>query len=158
MAGAEITHSGAERGSHAGHAGHGDHQEHASHPKASFYIVIFFILLVVTILEVFVAQEPLSTIFTGVGIPIAVPLIALAIAKFLMIAAFYMHLKGDSRVFTAFLAVGLILAIGMWLTFQGLFTAHYREPFDETAWRREMANQSGAGGATTGTSASTGGH
>ncbi len=163
MAGAEIAHGGAERGSHAGHGGHGVHVEHASHPKARFYVFIFFILLVVTILEVFVAQEPLSTMVTGVGVPIWVPLVALAVAKFGMIAAFYMHLKGDSRVFTAFLLVGLALAIGMWFTFQGLFLAHYREPFDEHAWREQMASQGGTGaaggaGGATGTTTGGGGH
>ena len=30
---------------------------------------------------------------------------------------------------------GLILAVGMWATLMGLFTAHHRIPFDELAWR-----------------------
>jgi cytochrome c oxidase subunit IV len=140
-------------------AGHGDQTEHASHPKPSFYIFIFFILLVVTILEVFVAQEPLSGIFLGIGIPLLVPLMVLAVAKFLMIAAFYMHLRFDSRIFSMFFIVGMILATSMILTIMGIFLAHYREPFDQVAWRETLQQQSGAGagaGATTG--AATGGH
>src|SRR6266540_877188 len=95
--------------------------ERAHHPTARFYVLIFLI-----------------------------PLLVLAIAKFSMIAAFYMHLKQDSRVFSAFFITGLILAIGMWGTFMGLFTAHYREPFDQITWREEIAKQSGTGAATAG--------
>jgi uncharacterized protein (DUF486 family) len=87
-----------------------------------------------------------------------IPLIVLAAAKFFMIAAFYMHLKQDSRLFTAFFVIGLVLAIGMWGSFMGMFTAHYREPFDQIAWREQIAQESGgSSGTTTGTTAS-GGH
>ena len=143
----------AQRGSHSDIGdggplgGHGDNVEHASHPTARFYVLIFFILLAITIAEVFVAQEPFLGIFEGIGVPIAVPLLILAAAKFLMIAAFYMHLKQDSRAFSAFLIAGLILAIGMLFTFGGLFTAHSREPFDQIAWREQLAQNAGTGGA-----------
>jgi cytochrome c oxidase subunit 4 len=136
--------------------GHGDQAEHVSHPKPSFYVAIFFILLVVTILEVFVAQEPLSGIFVGMGVPLLIPLMVLALSKFLMIAAFYMHLRFDSRVFSAFFTVGMILALSMILTIMGLFLAHYREPFDEVAWRETVSQQAGTGSVTAGTA--TGGH
>jgi cytochrome c oxidase subunit IV len=137
-------------------AGHGDNVEHASHPKASFYVVIFFILLIVTIAEVFVAQDPLKGIFNSMGLPLLVPLGVLALAKFLMIAAFYMHLRFDSRIFSAFFVVGMVLATSMIITIMGIFTAHYREPFDEVAWRKEMLQQQGGGtGGTTTTGGAT---
>jgi cytochrome c oxidase subunit IV len=136
---------------------HGAH----GHPTARFYILIFFVLLAVTIAEIFVAQEPLSSMFSPIPGGIVAPLIILAVAKFFMIAAFYMHLKQDSRVFSGFFITGLILAVGMWATLMGLFTAHHRVPFDELAWREEMAQSSGgAAGATGGaaTGAAAGGH
>ena len=129
----------------------------AHHPSARFYILIFFILLAVTIAEVLVTQEPFVGMFAGLPGRTLIPLIVLAAAKFFMIAAFYMHLKQDSRLFTAFFIVGLILALGMWASFMGLFTAHYREPFDQIAWRESIAQESGGTGATTGTTAA-GGH
>ena len=136
------------------HAGQ-SHKTH--HPSARFYILIFFILLVVTIAEVLVAQEPFLTWLAPLPGRALIPLLVLAAAKFFMIAAFYMHLKQDSRLFTAFFVIGLILALGMWGTFMGLFTAHYRQPFDQIAWRESLAQETGAGsGATTGTAA--GGH
>ena len=145
------------------HAAPGTHttaERHHAHPKASFYVLIFFILLAVTIAEVLVAQEPLSSMFVGIPGGIVGPLLILAAAKFFMIAAFYMHLKQDSRIFSAFFITGLILAVGMWATLMGLFTAHHRVPFDELTWREELAKSSGTtaggGGATSGTAA--GGH
>lgn len=147
------THSNPGAGGPLG--GHGDNVEHASHPTARFYVLIFFILLAVTIAEVFVAQEPFLGIFEGIGVPIAVPLLILAAVKFLMIAAFYMHLKQDSRAFSAFLIAGLILAMGMLFTFGGLFTAHSREPFDQIAWREQLAQNAGTGGASGATGAAT---
>ena len=131
------------------------HQVH--HPSARFYILIFFILLVVTIAEVLVTQEPFVGMFAPLPGANLIPLIVLAGSKFFMIAAFYMHLKQDSRLFAAFFIIGLILALGMWGSFMGLFTAHYREPFDQIAWRESIALESGGAGATTGTTAA-GGH
>jgi cytochrome c oxidase subunit 4 len=133
------------------------HKTH--HPSARFYLLIFLILAIVTVAEVFVAQEPFLTIFTDMGLPgrALIPLLVLAASKFFMIAAFYMHLKQDSRLFTMFFIIGLILALGMWGSFMGLFTAHYREPFDQVAWRESLAKESGGAGATTGAPAA-GGH
>ena len=132
----------------------------ANHPSARFYILIFFILLAVTIAEVFVAQEPFLTIFRDMGLPgtALFPLLILAAAKFFMIAAFYMHLKQDSRYFTMFFIVGLVLAIGMWASFMGLFTAHYREPFDQIAWRERVALETGRGAGAGTTTTAGGGH
>ena len=140
---------------HSTGAGHKAH-----HPSARFYVLIFFILLVVTIAEVFVAQEPFLTIFGDMGLPgrALFPLLILAAAKFFMIAAFYMHLKQDSRLFTAFFVVGLVLALGMWGTFMGLFTAHYREPFDQIAWRERIAQETGSGAGAGTTTTAGGGH
>ena len=138
----------------AGHTGPVEHRAH--HPTARFYVGIFFVLLVVTILEVLVAQEPYKDWFAFLPGGVIAPLLILAAAKFFLIAAFYMHLKQDSRVFAAFFITGLTLAIGMWGTFGGLFLAHSREPFDQATWREEIASQSGTGAAT-GTPAS-GGH
>ena len=139
---------------HTPQAPHTTHKVH--HPTARFYILIFFILLAVTIAEVLVTQEPFVGMFAPLPGTTLAPLLVLAAAKFFMIAAFYMHLKQDSRLFTAFFVIGLILAFGMWGSFMGLFTAHYREPFDQLAWREQIAQQSG-GGATTGAPAA-GGH
>ena len=66
-------------------------------------------LVVVTALEVAVTYFP--------AIPQAPTLISLAILKFFLIASIYMHLRYDSRVFSAFFMIGLILATGMLVSF-----------------------------------------
>lgn len=131
-----------------------------THPTPGLYAKVGFILFVLTAMEVALYEITYGTSagvagdLTSLFVPI---LLMLSAAKFALVAAFYMHLKQDSRLFTAFFVIGLILALGMWGSFMGLFTAHYREPFDQIAWREELAEQSGAGaGATTGAAA--GGH
>jgi len=129
------------------HAAHLD-EEHPvfvqhKHPN---YVGIFFILLVFTILEVWV-----TTPFFGIAFPLPIltvpTLLVLAVLKFATIAGYYMHLRFDSRAFTTLFAFGLMLAIGMLFTLQGLFLAHYRIPFNyETA--REEGHLPAPGGAS----------
>lgn len=135
--------------------GHGDVDEQHSHPKPRLYIVVFVFLFIVTALEVVVTFEPLRSL-----LPQVPTLIFLAVLKGVAILLFYMHLKFDSRVFTAFFVVGFVLAVSMIVTFMALFTAHYRMPFDEEAFRATLnSGGTATGGATTGgTGAARGGH
>jgi caa(3)-type oxidase subunit IV len=115
------------------------------HPKARFYVGVFVILFVVTALEVAVTYFP--------AIPQLPALLSLAAIKFFLIAAFYMHLRFDSRLFSALFIVGLLIAMGMLFSFMGLFTAHYREPFIPTL---EHAEESASGTPAAGASSTTG--
>ena len=67
------------------------------------------------------------------AIPQAPTLISLAILKFFLIASIYMHLRYDSRVFSAFFMIGLILATGMLVSFLASSRAHPRLPVSATA-------------------------
>ena len=129
-------------GAHGGHAVAvaGAHESHPS--RARLYFGIFVILFVVTGLEVAVTYLGLDhTVLAAI-------LIALAVLKFFLIAAFYMHLKYDSRVFAAFFILGLIIATGMLFSFLALFTAHYREPYTASQPASLIAPGT-VGGATT---------
>ncbi|MGH2350346.1 MAG: cytochrome C oxidase subunit IV family protein [Chloroflexota bacterium] len=121
----ERTHAGqpVPPGAHEAHGAAVAVEE--SHPKAGLYVGIFLILFVVTALEVAVTYFP--------AIPQLPSLLALAVLKFGLIAAFYMHLRFDSRVFSAFFLTGLILAAGLLFSLLALFTAHYREPYEPAA-------------------------
>jgi cytochrome c oxidase subunit 4 len=107
------------------HGGHGGHGAEAHPSRARTYFLIFVVLVVVTAAEVAVTYFP--------AIPQAPTLILLAVLKFFLIASIYMHLRYDSRVFSAFFMIGLILATGMLVSFMALFTAHYRLPLSDTA-------------------------
>lgn len=79
-------------------------QEHKSHTSVATYLAIAAILTVITLAEfsvVYVAA------LKGALIPI---LVILSAAKFWMVAAFFMHLKYDARLFTVFFVTGILLA------------------------------------------------
>ncbi len=90
---------------HSGtHAETSDQVVHTGHPTPMTYFKVAMTLSVITAIEVaiFYVED------LGKGI---IPILAvLSIAKFAMVAMFYMHLKYDSRLFSSFFVAGLILA------------------------------------------------
>jgi cytochrome c oxidase subunit IV len=82
------------------------HVEQA-HASVKFYWMIGAILAVVTAMEVAIFYIPARGNVTA---PI---LIAMSTGKFLLVVMFFMHLKFDSKVFTALFLAGLTLAILM---------------------------------------------
>ena len=80
----------------AEHTIEGAHAEETHHPQASTYIVVAIILTILTVFEIGVFYAPF---LQAVLVPL---LIILAILKFILVAAFYMHLHFDSRVFWRF--------------------------------------------------------
>lgn len=83
---------------HDADAGHG-------HASVKTYVVIGAILTVITAIEVAIFYIPA---LAGILIP---ALLALSVAKFMMVVLFYMHLKFDSRIFWRVFFGPLILAV-----------------------------------------------
>lgn len=81
-----------------------DHEPHA-HPTDGKYIKIAVILAVLTALEV--ATYPAEDALGSLVIPI---LMVLMVIKFWYVAAFFMHLKFDTRMFSWVFISGIILA------------------------------------------------
>ena len=78
-----------------GDAAHGgDHGEHEHKPNRKEYWVIFGLLLLLTILEVGIAQPSLGISKTLMRLG----LVGMALAKAALVALFYMHLKHETRV------------------------------------------------------------
>ncbi len=75
------------------------------HPN---YVLVFFALALLTVLEIIVAQLPL---------PRATILIPLSIIKASLVAMFYMHLRSDRRIFSALFILGFLLGIAMLISF-----------------------------------------
>jgi cytochrome c oxidase subunit IV len=92
---------------HAVDAAHGadDHAEHGHSDKV--YWQIFFILVVITALEVATTEIELGAFF----LPILLGLMAV---KFFMVIWWFMHLKDDSRMFTRLFVTGLTLAVAVY--------------------------------------------
>jgi cytochrome c oxidase subunit 4 len=88
-------------------------EEH--HPQAATYIVVAIILTILTAFEIGVFYAPS---LQSILVPL---LIILAILKFILVAAFYMHLHFDSRVFTGLFLFPLALAALIVLSLMLLF-------------------------------------
>lgn len=81
-----------------------------AHPSDRNYVTIAIILAVITAAEVvtFYIEDELG----GLLVPI---LMVMMVVKFAMVAAWFMHLKFDSRLFTRLFAGGMILAVAVYL-------------------------------------------
>ena len=98
-----------------------EHEPAHEHPSDWFYIQIAIFLFIVTGLEV-------STYFVDFG-GLAVPLlIVLMIIKFAFVVAYFMHLRFDSRLFTALFVTGLTLAFGVYFTVFFAFKLFWEDP------------------------------
>ncbi len=87
------------------------HAEAAHHDTVTFggrtmpiYTAIFAILAVITIIEVVIAELPDGWLGTLL-------LVILSAAKAILVVAFYMHLREDSRIFLAALLLPLFIGI-----------------------------------------------
>ena len=90
------------------------HREGA-HPTPATYVTIAIILAVITMVEVAaVYVEALGAVL----IPI---LLVLSATKFAIVAMYFMHLKFDSKLFSALFVGGILLTSGILLTLLALF-------------------------------------
>ena len=80
------------------------HDTEHDHPTDARYIRVAIILGVVTALEV-------ATYFFNIPGAVLIPaLLAMMVFKFFYVAAWFMHLRFDSPMFTKFFVTGLVLA------------------------------------------------
>ncbi len=75
-----------------------------SHPSPKTYIMVALVLAVVTVIELFIPNLGLGAIQNPL-------LLVLTVVKVGLVALFFMHLKFDSRLYSALFAVGYIFAI-----------------------------------------------
>lgn len=82
----------------------GDHADHAGHPSEAKYIKIALILGAVTAVEVALYYWSFSNEAANNAV-----LLVLAAVKFVIVAAYFMHLKFDSKLFRRFFVTGIVL-------------------------------------------------
>ena len=79
-----------------------------NHPN---YMAIFWVLVVLTVLEVGAAKLYLfREQYEGIGAITLILLIAMAIVKALLVAAYFMHLRFEKRTFVIIVSAPLIFA------------------------------------------------
>jgi cytochrome c oxidase subunit 4 len=81
------------------------------HPTPFQYVMIGVVLVVLTALEVTVSYLE-GDIPNGL---IIVLLLVMMVAKFILVAAWYMHLRTDRRIFRRFFTVGAVAAITLFM-------------------------------------------
>jgi cytochrome c oxidase subunit IV len=81
--------------------------ELAHHPEPRTYVKVAIILALVTALEVAIYYVPSVRDFL---VPM---LLFFAVIKFVMVGAYFMHLKFDSPIFKRFFLVGIFLALAV---------------------------------------------
>jgi cytochrome c oxidase subunit 4 len=109
--------------------------EHA-HPSNFFYVAIAIVLAIITSVEVAVYYvESLR--------PLLVPiLLILSALKFALVAAFFMHLKFDSKLFAYFFGGGLTLAAAVVISI--LVLTHFGHVYVRPAAPQQAAPAEGA--------------
>jgi cytochrome c oxidase subunit IV len=107
-----VTHEGT---ADAGYEAATDDARHEHHPSDAQYWKVGLVLAVLTLLEVgtyFIADPPydheLAPLLIG-------SLIIMMVLKFVIIGAYFMHLKFDNRLFRNVFVSGLVLAVGVYL-------------------------------------------
>lgn len=88
---------------------------HMGHPTPLTYFKIAMTLVVITAIEV------LIFFFEGLGHGIIPILAILSLAKFALVAMFYMHLKFDHKIFSTMFTAGFLLAFLVVFALLGLF-------------------------------------
>jgi len=78
------------------------------HPADSLYIKVALLLGAITAAEV-------ATFYIDIGKAMVPALIIMMIAKFSIVAAYFMHLKFDSNLFTRVFVAGIVLAVGVYI-------------------------------------------
>ena len=94
---------------------HERHPDEKPLPRISTYLLVGFILTVVTAIEVWAFYWPIPAWV------IVTSLIILSLMKFWLVVAFFMHLRYDHKLFSSFFTGGLVLAIGVVLGLITLF-------------------------------------
>lgn len=90
---------------------------HRAHPDTKTYWLIALFLAVVTAIEVAIAY---IDAFSGVVVPL---LFLLGAVKFATVAAFFMHLRFDKRLYRGFFLVGVIAAPILFVVMLATFRA-----------------------------------
>jgi len=92
-------------------------REH-SHGSVGNYILVALVLGVITYFEFAIVEHPQA--WLGQTWTFAV-LAVLSVTKFVMVVMFFMHLKGDDRLYSVFFSSGMLMAVLSFIAFTAMF-------------------------------------
>ncbi len=88
------------------------------HGGVGTYVIVALILGVITYIEFALVEYPQAWLGTGWTL---FWLVALSVAKFVMVIMFFMHLKDDDRTYTGFFSSGMFIALGTFIAMTAMF-------------------------------------
>ena len=91
-----------------------EEDEHHEHPSDGKYMQIALVLAIITAAEV-------ATYFVHIGDALIPTLMVMMVVKFWIVAAWFMHFRFDSKMFTRFFVAGIVLAISVYFIFLTVF-------------------------------------
>lgn len=92
--------------------------EQHKHGGVGTYVIVALILGVITYIEFALVEYPQAWLGTGWTMAW---LVALSVAKFVMVIMFFMHLKDDDRTYTGFFSSGMFIALGTFIAMSAMF-------------------------------------
>ena len=92
-------------------------KEH-SHGSVGNYVLVFLILGVITYFEFAIVEYPQAWLGSTWTL---VVLAVLSVVKFVMVVMFFMHLKGDDRLYSGFFSSGMLLAVLSFIAMAAMF-------------------------------------
>jgi mono/diheme cytochrome c family protein/heme/copper-type cytochrome/quinol oxidase subunit 4 len=93
---------------------HGNDKKHG----IGGYVIVALILAVITYVEYYIVEFPLSFLSQGQTL---FWLIALSVVKFWMVIWYFMHLKDDDKLYTGFFSSGMVIGMGTFVALTYLF-------------------------------------
>jgi len=124
-------------------------KEH-SHGSVGNYILVALILGVITYVEFAIVEYPQAWLGSTWTLVI---LVVLSIVKFVMVVMFFMHLKGDDRLYTGFFSSGMLIAVLTFIATIAMFILPRAMNYSNAEMVRAQAAGEGAAHAEAGHSA-----
>ncbi|HZJ08411.1 MAG TPA: c-type cytochrome [Trueperaceae bacterium] len=88
------------------------------HGSVGGYILVALILGVITYFEFAIVEYPQAWLGTTMTF---VTLAVLSVIKFVMVVMFFMHLKGDDRMYSGFFSSGMVIAVASFIAMTAMF-------------------------------------
>ncbi|HET8984768.1 MAG TPA: cytochrome C oxidase subunit IV family protein, partial [Trueperaceae bacterium] len=126
-------------------SGPGSATKEHSHGSVGNYILVALILGVITYFEFAIVEYPQAWLGqTWTLIVLAV----LSVVKFVMVVMFFMHLKGDDRLYSGFFSSGMLIAVLSFLALMAMFILPRSMSYaDAPMVRAEAAGEASSGAA-----------
>jgi heme/copper-type cytochrome/quinol oxidase subunit 4/mono/diheme cytochrome c family protein len=131
-------------------SGPGSATKDHSHGSVGNYILVALILGVITYIEFAIVEYPQA--WLGQTWTLVV-LAVLSVVKFVMVVMFFMHLKGDDRLYSGFFSSGMLIAVLSFLAMMAMFVLPRSMSYADAPMVRAEAAGEASGAAAHGSEA-----